>query len=254
MTRHSAKWESARGMYLSNGAAVAFILRSSVAREAPDLFVMALLTRFAGYFPGYSQNIRASRGDLSFAVLKAHTVNRGGRVTLASADPRDPPLIDFRGFEEGTDEKGEDLTAVVEGLAHVRSMTKALEGVVLKPEDIPGPAVADEPAVRQFIRENAWGHHASCTCPIGAPDKGGVLTSDFRVHGTDGLRVVDASVFPRIPGFFIVSAVYMIAEKAADVILAEAAGRPDPARLVVDLSVFGSPARAIPLKTPAMTS
>ena len=51
-----------------------------------------------------------------------------------------------------------------------------------------------------------------------------MLDSDFRVHGTRGLRVVDASVFPRIPGFFIVSAVYMVAEKAADVILA-AAGR-----------------------------
>jgi Choline dehydrogenase and related flavoproteins len=49
-----------------------------------------------------------------------------------------------------------------------------------------------------------------------------VLSSDFRVHHTDGLRVVDASVFPRIPGFFIASAVYLIAEKAADVILSEA--------------------------------
>ncbi len=47
-----------------------------------------------------------------------------------------------------------------------------------------------------------------------------MLNSDFRVHGTVGLRVVDASAFPRIPGFFIVSAVYMIAEKAADVIAA----------------------------------
>jgi choline dehydrogenase-like flavoprotein len=48
-----------------------------------------------------------------------------------------------------------------------------------------------------------------------------VLSSDFRVHGTQGLRVVDASVFPRIPGFFIVSAIYMIGEKAADVILSD---------------------------------
>ena len=44
-----------------------------------------------------------------------------------------------------------------------------------------------------------------------------MLDSDFRVHGTTGLRVVDASVFPRIPGFFIASAVYMVGEKAADV-------------------------------------
>jgi choline dehydrogenase len=42
------------------------------------------------------------------------------------------------------------------------------------------------------------------------------------VHGTERLRVVDASVFPRIPGFFIASAIYMIAEKAADVISADA--------------------------------
>ena len=49
-----------------------------------------------------------------------------------------------------------------------------------------------------------------------------MLTTDFRVHGTGGLRVVDASVFPRIPGFFPVSAVYMVAEKAADDILAAA--------------------------------
>ena len=72
------------------------------------------------------------------------------------------------------------------------------------------------------MQDNAWGHHASCTCPIGRPKSGGVLSSDFKVHGTQGLRVVDASVFPRIPGFFIVSAVYMIGEKAADVIAADA--------------------------------
>ena len=50
-----------------------------------------------------------------------------------------------------------------------------------------------------------------------------MLGADFRVHGTRGLRVVDASVFPRIPGFFIVSAVYMIAEKAAEAMLDAAA-------------------------------
>jgi len=48
------------------------------------------------------------------------------------------------------------------------------------------------------------------------------LTSDFKVHDTVGLRVVDASVFPRAPGLFIISAVYMIGEKAADVITADA--------------------------------
>ena len=49
-----------------------------------------------------------------------------------------------------------------------------------------------------------------------------MLDSAFRVRGTHGLRVVDASVFPRIPGFFIASAVYIVAEKAADAILHDA--------------------------------
>jgi choline dehydrogenase len=48
-----------------------------------------------------------------------------------------------------------------------------------------------------------------------------VLDSKFRVKGVDNLRVVDASVFPKIPGFFIVSSIYMISEKAADDILKE---------------------------------
>jgi choline dehydrogenase-like flavoprotein len=74
--------------------------------------------------------------------------------------------------------------------------------------------------LKDFVRSHAWGHHASCTCAIGPRAGGGVLGSDFRVHGAQGLRVVDASVFPRIPGFFIASAVYMVAEKAADAILA----------------------------------
>ena len=216
-------WLQGRGMYVSNGAAVAFSLRSRVARETPDLFVMALLTRFPGYFPGYSDEIRASRDDLTFAVLKAHTNNRGGTVRLASRDPRDPPRIDFRYFEEGTDVSGDDLTAVVDGVRRVRSMTAEMERRgVLHSEDTPGAGFSDDEALKRFIRARAWGHHACGSCQIGPSERGGVLRSDFRVHGTRGLRVVDASVFPRIPGFFIVCAIYMIAEKAADVILAAA--------------------------------
>jgi choline dehydrogenase len=219
------EWAHGRGMYLSNGAAVAFTLRSKAARDrrsAPDLFVMALVTRFLGYFTGYSDIIRKSRGDLTFAVLKAHTNNRGGRVRLFSPDPRDPPEIDFRGFEEGTDVSGQDLDAVVEGMERVRRMAVKIRGI-LAPEDTPGADFSAPDRLKDFVRRHAWGHHASCTCPIGPRKDGGVLSSDFRVHGTEGLRVVDASVFPRIPGFFIVCAIYMIAEKAADVILEAAA-------------------------------
>jgi choline dehydrogenase len=221
------QWEQGRGMYRSNGAAVAFSLRSSAARvqkSAADLFVMALVTRFTGYFTGYSNVIRKSRGDLTFVILKAHTNNRGGRVSLFSADPRDPPAIDFSSFEEGTDVGGEDLEAVVEGVERVRGMARKVPGI-LEPEDTPGADCDGADRLKEFVRRHAWGHHASCTCPIGPKDAGGVLTSDFRVHGVYGLRVVDASVFPRIPGFFIVCAIYMVAEKAAEVILDAASAK-----------------------------
>jgi choline dehydrogenase len=85
----------------------------------------------------------------------------------------------------------------------------------------PGAAVTPE-EVADFVRDRAWGHHACGSCAIGPANQGGVLDGDFRVRGVQRLRVVDASAFPRIPGIFIVSAVYLIAEKAADVILRDA--------------------------------
>jgi len=153
-------------------------------------------------------------------VLKAHTANRAGQVTLRSADPRDMPLVDFHYFEQGADE---DLDAVVDGIRFVRRLTAGLkrEGLIDE-EELPGESRQSDQELRDFVRYNCWGHHASCTCAIGPLEQDGVLTGDFRVHRTDGLRVVDASVFPRIPGFFIVSSIYMIGEKAAAVILADA--------------------------------
>ena len=77
--------------------------------------------------------------------------------------------------------------------------------------------------MKDFIRREAWGHHASCSCPIGADDDpNAVLNSNFKVRGVEGLRVVDASVFPKIPGFYVVLPTYMISEKASDVIIAAA--------------------------------
>jgi choline dehydrogenase len=159
----------------------------------------------------------------TWAILKAHTFNRAGSVLLRSADPRDPPDIRFRYFDEGDDTAGEDLDAVVTGIGVARSIMAGLADDVAE-EIAPGAEVETQDELRTFVRDNAWGHHASCTCAIGpADDPRAVVGSDFRVHGTRGLRVVDASVFPRIPGFFIVTAIYMAAEKASAAILADAA-------------------------------
>jgi choline dehydrogenase-like flavoprotein len=214
------RWNDTReGLYASNGAAVAFIRRSVPALPEPDVFCMALPTRFEGYFAGFSSYLQRYQNYLTWAVLKAHTRNRAGSVTLRSPDPRDPPRVNFRYFEE--DPADGDLNAVVQAIQFVRRLMAPLiaRGVIAE-ECAPGPAVDTPDALADYVRNTAWGHHASCSCRIGPQAEGGVLDSRFSVHGTRGLRVVDASVFPRIPGFFLVSAVYMIAEKAAETVLA----------------------------------
>lgn len=217
-----AEWKNTgKGVYSTNGAVLAVIKRSFTERPLPDLFCFALLGNFRGYFPGYSNLIREKLNYLTWAVLKAHTVNRAGEVKLVSADPRDRPYINFRYFEEGSDKQGKDLDAVVEGIKFVRKIAAPLfEQNILAEEEAPGKHIQTDQELRDFVRYNAWGHHASCTCPIGSDnDPMAVLDSNFKVRGIQGLRVVDASVFPKIPGFFIVSSIYMIGEKAADVLL-----------------------------------
>ena len=216
------EWADRReGLYTSNGAVLAAILKSQPERPLPDLFCFALLGLFGGYFPGYSAAEVTKPNYLTWAILKAHTQNRAGEVVLRSADPQDTPLINFHYFGEGSDTAGEDVQSVVAGIRFVRQLTAKLkaQGLIAE-EEQPGDALQSDEDLTDFVRNTAWGHHASCSCAIGPRAAGGVLGSDFRVHGAAALRVVDASVFPRIPGFFIASAVYMAAEKAADVILA----------------------------------
>jgi len=213
-----------RGIYTTNGVPLCVIARSTGAQPSPDLFCYALLADFRGYKPGYSDAVRQHPNYLTWVVLKGHTNNTAGEVTLASRDPRARPLINFNYFEEGTDASGDDLTAVVNGVSLVRRMTEGLRNELGMVEEMPGPDYTSDDQLRDFVRAHAWGHHASCSCAIGPRNRGGVLSGDFKVYGVDGLRVVDASAFPRVPGLFIASAVYMIGEKAADVIVEDAHG------------------------------
>ena len=215
-------WESGKGIYTTNGALLGILMRSSPNLKEPDLYIFALPGYFKGYEIGYSAMFEQLRTRFTWAVLKAYTKNHAGRVTLQSNDPRKWPMIDFHYFSEGNDTKGEDLDAVVAGVKFVREMNRYVGHHC---ELVPGPDYCDTTNLRQFIQDEAWGHHASCTCKIGADDDPmAVLDSRFRVRRTQGLRVVDASVFPKIPGYFIVSAIYMISEKAADVIIEDAGG------------------------------
>jgi len=214
------RWSASRdGLYASGGVAIAAVRRSRRHAPEPDVFSMALPTRFEGYFPGFSHWIRDHHDFLTWAILKAHTLNRAGFVKLRSSDPRSTPSVNFQYFEPADDPMETDLRALVEAIKWVRECAKPMVTAGLLVECAPGPDVRTDANLADYVRNTTWGHHASCSCQIGPAQENGVLASDFTVHGTRGLRVVDASVFPRIPGLFLVSAVYMIAEKAADTIL-----------------------------------
>jgi choline dehydrogenase len=212
-------WKSRRGVYITNGAVLAVVKKSDTSRPLPDLFCFGLVGKFRGYEPNYSHEILDHHDYLTWAVLKAHTNNTGGTVTLRSSDPRDTPDINFRYFHEGTGDWQQDVESVVDGIKFVREINSHVRDYFAAEE---APDDNERTDLAQFVKDNAWGHHASCTCKIGRKDDPmAVLDGDFRVYGARGLRVVDASVFPKIPGFFIVTSVYMIAEKAAEVILAD---------------------------------
>ena len=119
-------------LYATNGAGLGVIARSAPERPLPDLFCMPFLGRFFGYFPGYASALADQPNYLSWSILKAHTENRAGQVSLRSADPRDPPKVAFRYFEEGSDPTGQDLAAVISGIRFVRSITERLkaEGLI----------------------------------------------------------------------------------------------------------------------------
>lgn len=215
-------WESGRGVYSTNGVVLGITKKAAADRPDPDLFIFGLPAFFRGYYPGYSTNLERTRKYFTWAILKAHTRNTAGNVSLRSPDPRDVPLVNFRYFEEGNDATGEDLDSLVTAIQFVRRILSHAGDAVVR-EVLPGPNVQGRDQIKDFVRNQAWGHHASCTCKMGSSqDRMAVVDSRFRVYGTRNLRVVDASVFPNIPGFFIVTAVYMVSEKASDAILADA--------------------------------
>lgn len=220
------KWEDQpainKGTYATNGVAIAITKK---AKNSPngnaDLFVAGWPAYFNGYYPNYFENATLGGNHWTWLTLKAESRNNAGTVTLRSTDPQDVPDIRKRNFDVGGDE---DLDALVEGLKYGRQAFKDLVPLDGKFTEVwPGSKVSTDAQLREFTKYEAWGHHASCTAPIGADDDvNAVLDTNFKVRGIDRLRVVDASSFPKIPGTYLAVPIYMIAEKASDIILADA--------------------------------
>jgi len=217
-----AQWLEGKGPYTTNGGILAQVKQSSGALGGTDLIAFAVPGLFRGYFPGFSTRIAQERNYYSWVILKAHVRNTTGYVRLRSGDATERPEINFRYFDEGNGNWRRDLDAVAQAVQYFRALSARTCSINVE-EHLPGPNVRTESDIKDYVMRECWGHHASCSNKMGpATDRGAVVDGEFRVHGVKGLRVVDASVFPFIPGFFIVTAVYMISEKASDLIIADA--------------------------------
>jgi choline dehydrogenase len=221
------KWENlplgiGKGVYATNGVALAITKKAkNSANGNADIFIAGWPAYFNGYYPNFFQNATNGQNHWTWLTLKAEARNTAGTVTLRSADPQDVPEIRKRNFDVGGDE---DLDALVEGIKYGREVFKDLIPLNGKFTEVwPGKQVQTDEQWKEFAKYEAWGHHASCTCPIGADnDEKAVLDTNFKVRGIDNLRVVDASSFPKIPGTYLALPLYMLAEKASDVIIAAA--------------------------------
>lgn len=220
--------QDGNGPYKSNGDSVIIKKRSIVGKENEhDLYFFGGAKAFPGYLPGYSKAFGSSFDRFSWNVLKVHPHNsRTGTVCLRSNNPRDVPDINFRFFagENGHNNSDRDLTAMVDAVDFVRGMfAKINQPVGPVKDEYPGSSIQGVDAIKQDIKDKVYSHHASGTCAIGADgDPMACLDSRFRIRGVEGLRVVDASVFPCAPGAYPVLPVFMVSEKATDVIRTDA--------------------------------
>ncbi|MEZ4239699.1 MAG: GMC family oxidoreductase N-terminal domain-containing protein [Myxococcota bacterium] len=216
-------WQRGEGVYRTNGFAGGVLARSRPELAVPDLVVFAFPADARGYYPGYAADAVARHDRFSWLILEAHTTNDDGAVSLASADPLERPRIAFHSYDEAAPLDDPELHAVVDGIRLIRRITERARardpsGRIV--EIWPGQALEAEEDLAAFVRRESWGHHACCTSPMGRDgDPDAVLDAQFRVQGAQGLRVVDASAFPRIPGTFVALPIFMLSERAADVIL-----------------------------------
>ncbi len=202
---------------------VAFVARNDDDAVAPD--VMAHIFRFAPdetYAGAQGDGRDLPRHTLAITPNVTRPESRG-TVRLASSDPDDPPLVDFRYF---SDANGADRRTILAGVRMARRVaaTAPLSDWVVG-EVFPGAELEDDDELFERIRATHGSVcHAAGTCRMGGDDDPlAVLDSRLRVRHVDGLRVVDASAFPTLTTFNPMITVMMLAEHAATLMAEDAA-------------------------------
>ena len=137
-----------------------------------------------------------------------------GSISLASADPKEPPITDHQFYTAG-----EDLDIILKGLKEIRRIVHAEVFKKYQPTEIqPGNHIQTDEDLKDYIRQfGGTIFHPVGTCKMGN-DNDAVVDERLRVRGIRGLRVVDASIIPTIVGGNTNAPSIMIGEKASDMI------------------------------------
>jgi choline dehydrogenase len=182
----------------------------------PDVQILFANASFA---PGPIRRL-ADKPGMTGGMWQMRPLSRG-YVEAKSADPHLAPAINPRYLSEDTDRR-----AAIGGLRAVRRLFAA---PVLAPylvgEILPGNSVQSDDELLDYLRQTgSTVFHATCTCKMGR-DPMAVVDDELRVHGIEGLRVIDASVMPTVTSTNTNAPTIMIAEKGAAMIKAEARQR-----------------------------
>jgi choline dehydrogenase-like flavoprotein len=221
-TAHRALWNGLQyalwrtGPLSSNLFESTAFIRASPTADRPDLqIVFQPARRNRNLFP-----LPLGHG---FAISSVGLYPKSrGRVHLAGTDPAAAPRVEANFLSEP-----EDFAPLLSGLRLARRIFAAAPFRRYAAQEVaPGPEVADDAGLIEYIRRTAaTAHHPCGTCRMGVDDAA-VVDPQLRVHGVARLRVADAAVFPHVVGGNTNAAVVMVAEKAADLIRGRAAPQP----------------------------
>jgi choline dehydrogenase len=205
-----------RGVLTYAASLLAASFKALPESATPD---MQALFASASYAPGAAR-VLDSRPGMTAGVWQMRPESRGF-IAAQSADPREQPIINPNYLAEDRDQR-----SIIAGLRAMREWFNqpALRRYMVA-ESMPGPDVQTDEEWLHYARQvGGTVFHASCSCRMG-PDAMSVVDERLRVHGLEGLRVIDASVMPAVTSTNTNAPTIMIAEKGADMLRADARAR-----------------------------
>ncbi|WP_341365931.1 GMC family oxidoreductase N-terminal domain-containing protein [Yoonia sp. BS5-3] len=192
-------------------------VRSDGAADAPDIQLYFNPISYSASPTGKTIVDRPSGYQISAQPCRPTST---GRIEIASASPKDAPHIIPNSLSTTQDQM---LAVAAAKMLQKYAKTQSLRKVTKKAKAPDLLAMDDSTLLEDFRNRASTVYHPTCTCRMGATDADSVLDTRLRVHGVPGLRVVDASAFPNITSGNTNAPTMMLAMRAADLILEDAA-------------------------------